>query len=437
MWLLPIFSALSRLALRVFYRFTLSGERVPSQGPVLLVANHPNSLLDPAMVVAVARRPVRFLAKAPLFTDPGVGWLVKGAGAIPVYRKQDDPAEMGRNEDSFRAVWDALAEGAAVGIFPEGISHHEPRLAPLKTGAARIALGAAPRAGGAFPVVPVGLSFRQKGTFRSDAIAVVGRPIEWADLASRGVEDWDAVEALTDRIDAALRELTVNLERWEDAPLVEAAEEVYAAEIPVSARPEGRVARLREAADGLARLRAEDRAEWNAVAREVAGHARVLNVLGLRPAELKAAPRTRAAAVWTLRQLAFFGLAAPVAAVGLALFYLPYRVTGILEARAKPPADVRATFKLLVGVAALLAWTLALVIVAGLLGGLAGAAAALVGLPLVAYVTLHVAERWRRAVGEARRFLLRTRKRETLDELRLRQRELAARLHALWEEVRV
>ena len=69
---------------------------------------------------------------------------------------------------------DALASGAAVALFPEGISHSEPSLAPLKTGAARIALGAAPRAGGAFPIVPIGLVFRAKEIFRSEAHASVG-----------------------------------------------------------------------------------------------------------------------------------------------------------------------------------------------------------------------------------------------------------------------
>lgn len=81
------------------------GERVPRDGPVLLVANHPNSLLDPMLVAAAARRPVRFLAKAPLFTDKRVGWLMRAVGAIPVYRRSDDPAQMERNEEMFRVEW--------------------------------------------------------------------------------------------------------------------------------------------------------------------------------------------------------------------------------------------------------------------------------------------------------------------------------------------
>ncbi|MBV9110003.1 MAG: 1-acyl-sn-glycerol-3-phosphate acyltransferase, partial [Gemmatimonadetes bacterium] len=253
-WLLPFFSAFARNALKLFYRLTISGERVPGRGPVLLVANHPNSLLDPGMVVAVARRPVRFLAKAPLFDMPVIGMLSRGAGAIPVYRQQDTGGDTAQNADTFRAVWDALAEGSAVGIFPEGTSHSEPSLVPLKTGAARIAMGAAMRTGGAFPIVPVGLSFREKETFRSDAVAVVGDPVAWDDLAGTGPQDRDAVRELTRRIDEALHDVTVNLERWDDAPLVETAEAVYAAELPVEHAPDARVERLGEAAEALARV---------------------------------------------------------------------------------------------------------------------------------------------------------------------------------------
>ena len=108
MWLLPHFSAVSAAAVRVYYRASVDGESVPSTGPVLLVGNHPNSLFDPAFVAWVAKRPVRFLAKAPLFTNPLVGWLVRGSGSIPVYRRQDDATLMGRNDDTFRAVHDAL-----------------------------------------------------------------------------------------------------------------------------------------------------------------------------------------------------------------------------------------------------------------------------------------------------------------------------------------
>jgi glycerol-3-phosphate O-acyltransferase / dihydroxyacetone phosphate acyltransferase len=435
-WLLPIFSALSRNVLRLFYRLTLAGERVPERGPVLLVANHPNSLLDPAMVVAVARRPVRFLAKAPLFGHAGVGWLVKGAGAIPVYRAQDDAGSTDQNQDTFRAVWAALGEGAAVGIFPEGTSHSGPSLVPLKTGAARIALGAARRTGGAFPILPVGLSFRDKAIFRSAALAVVGDPVEWDDLSAAGPDDRDVVRALTARIDEALREVTINLERWEDAELVHAAEAIYAAELPVDASHDARLERLGEAVEGLARVRREARPEWRRVTREVAGHARILEVLGITPAQLHASARVDVALGWIVRQLVFFGVGAPVAALGIAIYWLPYRLTGVLEQRLVKDQDVRATFKVLVGGVLHILWTLAIVGIVGWRFGLGAALCTLVGLPLAGFVAIHVTEGWQRAVAEARRFFLRTRRRDELRELRTRQGELARKLHALWEEVR-
>ena len=74
MWLAPFLSHVANAALRVYYRLHRGGVTVPRTGPVLLVANHPNSLLDPAMVALAARRPVRFLAKATLYTDPLLGF---------------------------------------------------------------------------------------------------------------------------------------------------------------------------------------------------------------------------------------------------------------------------------------------------------------------------------------------------------------------------
>src|SRR5688500_15826801 len=117
MWLLPALSRIGTLALRTFYRFEVRGFEVPQSGSVLLVANHPNSIIDPGAVAAAARRPVRFLAKAPLFEYRFAGSLIRATGAIPVYRPKDDPGQTDKNEEMFRAVRSALADGSVVGIF--------------------------------------------------------------------------------------------------------------------------------------------------------------------------------------------------------------------------------------------------------------------------------------------------------------------------------
>ena len=433
MWLLPAFSLVASAALRVFYRVDTSGAPPPARGPVLLVANHPNSLVDPGAVAAVADRPVRFLAKAPLFSDPMVGWLVRAAGSIPVYRRSDDPDLVGRNDDTFRAVHVALAGGHAIGIFPEGLSHSEPGLAPLKTGAARIALGAARLVGGPFPIMPVGLSFRDKGRFRSDALAVIGRQVEWADLHLAG-EDPEAVRELTARIESGLREVTINLESWEDAPLVAAAEEIYAAEAGGEATPAAIVARTAEVGRALGALRRGDRQDWHDLAADVRQHDIDLRRLRLRPHQLSD-PGPLAAARWVPRQAVWFALLAFPAAVGAAVYALPYHATGWTVRRVRPAPDITATYKLLMGALIHIAWTALIVAVTWALAGAAYGLAALIALPLAGIAAITFVDRWRRAEGEAHRFFLRTRRRELVADLRARQRDLAARMEALRAEL--
>lgn len=431
MWLLPALNAVSAAALRIFYRLEIAGDPPPARGAVLLVANHPNSLVDPGAVAAVAERPVRFLAKAPLFTDLKVGWLIRASGSIPVYRRTDDPDLVGRNEDTFRAVHDALAEGSAIGIFPEGLSHSEPALAPLRTGAARIALGAADRVGGAFPIVPVGLSFREKGRFRSEALAMIGRPVPWDDLRARA-EDPEAVRELTTRIEQGLREVTVNLESWEDAPLVETAEEIYRAELGAGGGAGAAVARMAQLGDALARLRADDRGGWRELASDVRGHARLLRRLRIRPQQLDD-PGPGAAIRWVPRQALWLAALGLPAAAGALLYAVPYLATSVVGRAAGAPPDVRATYKLLTGAALHLLWTLLAAVAVGAVAGAGWGLATLVLMPLAGLAALVFHDRWRRAEGEAHRFFLRARRGEVIAELRERQRGLAARMEELRE----
>src|SRR6185436_20940205 len=112
---LPIIRALARAITAVFYRVDEAGS-VPAAGPVLLLPNHPNALLDPAVIWATSGRDVRFLAKSTLFDGP-FGPILKGAGAIPVYRKLDQGADVAKNTETFAAVDAALAQGDAICLF--------------------------------------------------------------------------------------------------------------------------------------------------------------------------------------------------------------------------------------------------------------------------------------------------------------------------------
>jgi len=93
------------LILRIFFpRIEISNiGRVPARGPVILVVNHPNGLIDPLFLLCLSPRPVSFLAKAPLFDMPVIGWFVKTLGSIPVYRRQDEGRLGGRGRRRRRA----------------------------------------------------------------------------------------------------------------------------------------------------------------------------------------------------------------------------------------------------------------------------------------------------------------------------------------------
>jgi 1-acyl-sn-glycerol-3-phosphate acyltransferase len=106
-------------ALRRFYRIERAGPPLPG-GPLLLVGNHPNALIDPALLIAVSTRPLTFLAKEPIFRMPLLGSLVRALGALPVVRAQDDPRRMRENLAALGTAAQGLASGRAVALFPEG-----------------------------------------------------------------------------------------------------------------------------------------------------------------------------------------------------------------------------------------------------------------------------------------------------------------------------
>jgi hypothetical protein len=209
---------------------------------------------------------------------------------------------MDKNADAFRAVYAALAAGGAVGIFPEGISHNAPAIAPLKTGAARIALGAAAARGSSFPIIPVGIVMREKDIFGSEALAIRGGPVAWDDLALRGIDDAEAVRLLTDRIDDALRSVTVNLETWEDRPLVECAVQVWEVERDQPSSPAERVARLKVTTRILAGLRTRRDVEGDRLAADLETHRRRLQRLGVHPSSLTTDLRLSSGVVWAARR---------------------------------------------------------------------------------------------------------------------------------------
>jgi 1-acyl-sn-glycerol-3-phosphate acyltransferase len=421
---------LARRAVRIYYRVERLGGAVPARGPVLLVGNHPNGLVDPVLLAGTTERDVRFLGKAPLFEMPGLGSVMRGLDVLPVHRSQDG-ARMEDNASTFEAVYAALARGELVCLFPEGKSHDEPMLAKLKTGAARMALGAEARAGWtlALALVPVGLVYRAKPSFRSRVAVWTGAAIPCADLCALYERDERAaVTELTERIAAGLRAVTLELERWEDLPLLELAERILFAE------REGRLARLQDFASALRTLRAREPQRVEALAERIASYRERLARLGLEahhlPEALVLPYRAGPVLRFIGRSLAVLVVGLPLATAGTLFWFLPHRFVGWLPKRFTEP-DTLATGRILAGALFFPAWlALTCSLVAWKVGAAWALALALVAGPL-GLVALAYRD-WRRmARGEVRTFL-RLASRTHLRALLVAEREeLAGELAAL------
>lgn len=208
-----------RKSLRIYYpRIEIEGrERLPAKGAVLFVANHPNSLMDSVVIGFVARRPVHFFAKAPLFDVPVFGAIMHAVGMVPAYRGTDDRASVRKNLETLDVGASYLVRGEAVGIFPEGKTHDREGLEQVRTGAARIAASAV-RGGAALQIVPVGLNYERKERFGSSLWVRVGEPIDAAKLFhGHRDEERKAMRQVTEEIEAGLKRVVVHLEdeRWQ------------------------------------------------------------------------------------------------------------------------------------------------------------------------------------------------------------------------------
>jgi glycerol-3-phosphate O-acyltransferase/dihydroxyacetone phosphate acyltransferase len=245
--------AIISIALRLFFRRieAVNVERVPKTGALLFVLNHPNGLVDPALVFVSLPRRVSFLAKSTLYDNPIGAFLLRTFDILPIYRRIDPDAKSESNAVTFDNCFELLERGRCIAIFPEGISHDEPQLQKIKTGAARIALGAVGRiaasgvqiqnsdsdfqnhfdetAKNGLRIVPVGLYYTSKTSFRSEALIRYGEvfDVEPVALDENGEPPREAVVQLTAKIEKSLRDVTLNLETETELDAVLKAEALF------------------------------------------------------------------------------------------------------------------------------------------------------------------------------------------------------------------
>ena len=434
-----------RIVSRVFFRQVevVGLEHVPATGPVLFAGNHPNSLIDPILIITTCGRKVHFAAKDSLFKGRLMRGVLRGLGAVPVARKDDHdgtraapppglerPAEerASTNDAAFAHMFAVLGAGGAIGIFPEGISHDESQLARLKTGAARLAMGGATATRQPVTIVPCGLVFIHPKRFRSRVLVQFGPPIVIAPDQPTAPADGRTVTA---DLDAALRRLTINAPDWETVRALDVVRRLYQPhEISIEERVE------------LARRFNAYYAQVAAIPRVVEVMTRVrayqdkLDELGLTDRELARDLSKLEISARLLRHLVLVAFWLPLTAPGAPLHLPTVAFARLVGPRLTPRKDVVATTKLLVGLGLVLMSYAIAVSVLWWRAGLRWALVAGVILPMSGWATLRVLDRVRlvrRALGV---LLRRARFRHEVRALRVERAALTVDVVQVVTEVR-
>lgn len=452
--LYALLRGIAGVALRWFYRHidVVGLERLPRNAPLLLVCNHPNALVDAMLVAWAVPRRVVLTAKATLFRHRALAALLDWVGVVPLVRRGDiDNALMQgaqdpqRNARAFGALRAVLRRRGAVVIFPEGISHDHPSLAPLKTGAARVALEARDEAQvGNLHIVPIGLTFERKEAPRTRVLVQIGEPIALDYWRADGEM---AVSRLTEEIDSRLRRVTLNYETVDDASRARALSSLFAALWREEPESVGRARSLRvdvslaeriEEARLVLSRNADDtlRARADALVRSVAELDEVLRRHGVALEDVSVSSEGRHALPFVLREAWIIAIAGPIALWGMINHWIPFNAARMIARRSVESASDPAMRTIVAGAALVLAFYTAQGVAVAAFAGLVPALVYVVSLPLAADVNFLLRDRLRRALQRARTYLLFRRRpklharlQTDLQRVRVEAMDIEAQLH--------
>ncbi|MEO2020370.1 MAG: lysophospholipid acyltransferase family protein, partial [Pirellulaceae bacterium] len=341
-------------------------EHIPRTGPVLFCANHPNSLIDPVLIGITARRPVSFMAKAPLFKTPLLGSVMQALGMVPAYRGQDDARQVKKNTQSLERVVAGLRDGRAMGIFPEGMSTDARQLSLVKSGAARIVLPAFAEGIEDLVIVPLGINYESKQRLGSKVWINVGRPIsirqfvagyetekgEAADVA----EDKVLRRKLTAELERRLKEVVVHLDNSDWDPLLTDLESIVqrARHKPSVSIPA--LMRRKRIADAINHFYQEDVETAEKMMTQVEVYHEKIRRAGLvidDPILNRSRPVALLIFLWQLLILVAWFLPA---LFGMVMNLVPFVVTRAVARRYQDGARTIATWRLAFGIPIYLAW---------------------------------------------------------------------------------
>jgi glycerol-3-phosphate O-acyltransferase/dihydroxyacetone phosphate acyltransferase len=203
-----------------------------AEGPELANSSHFGGFTDPLLLIYAMDRVPRFVARDVIWKYPIAKSVLKWVKAIPVHKADDGGPTS--NDAMFASTYEALGESDLITIFPEGITVDDPSIAHIKTGSARIVLGARAVGVSGIQLMSAGIHYENKAALRSEVFIDIGwatdldsfvdeyiRPGEPEDASNR-----DLVRALTSLMETNLREAAPDFESWAMARSLSAASDV-------------------------------------------------------------------------------------------------------------------------------------------------------------------------------------------------------------------
>lgn len=355
------------LTLRGYFRSikVRYAERIPKGKPILFACNHPSAFMDPIVVAVHVRPELHFLARGESFGSPVARAIFRVINMIPIYRPTETPELMHKNKDVFKKCFEHLGKKKSIIIFPEGSSKTEPRLRKIKTGAARIILGAEEmyNFGLDAVIVPVGINYSDPHHFRSNLFLNFGEPIKAADYKEAWENDqFEAARQMTEDLRVRMEELTIvidnhhlddivadidtiyrsNLKRLEDEPLPAAEQEFVIKKDIIEAVEHFN----KEEPDRLAGLR-----------RQIGEYRQQLFEHKLTDQQVRAVNKR----IPTKGYLLYLILTAPFYLSGVLFNWVPYRLTGLVTQMIGPRDDFTGSIRIISGFSAFLIWYAALI----------------------------------------------------------------------------
>lgn len=364
--LYAILRQLFRITFRFFFRnaYRNHPERIPEKGPLLICANHPGAFLDPVVIATLVNRKIFFLAKGAAFKGKFGKWFLPKLNMIPVYRQQDDPSQMHKNQETFVKCFEHLGKGGVILIFPEGISITERKLKPLKTGAARIALGAEEKYnyGLNVQISCIGLNYEDPHTFRRDVYVGFSEPVNVLDYAQQHKENgFAAAEALTEEIRNRLEEQMINTADEETDKLVAFIERLYKHDllkergIDASDKPEEFLLTKRIVST-VNYFREREPERVARISQDIKSYFWKLDELGLSDRVLRSGYGRPRLWMKSLSDLLFIVIGFPVYLYGLLHNYLPFITASVLSKKLVKSREFRGAVGAAAGMLLYLIW---------------------------------------------------------------------------------